>query len=353
VTKILHIITRSDMGGSAQNTLLTCIELPRSKYEVVLVHGLSRESNMTESEGRAVARNVQRARENGVKVISVASLVRRINPVRDIQAFFSLLRLIVREKPAIVHTHTSKAGLLGRWAAWIAGVPIIVHTPHGHVFYGHFSIIVTPLFFLIEKITALITDRIVALTAGEKNDYTALAVYYPENIEIIHSGVNINQYAQVRIDIPEKKRSLGLDTDALVVGTVGWLLPIKGSMHLLNAMVKIWQNRSDVELVYVGKGDLQESLKQRSLTMGVPEKVNFLGWHVGGIPDLVDHGKNGFLVKPGDENGLAGAIEKLLADKQLRLEMGKRGKAIAGNFGVDKMIEKIDSLYQDLLYQYI
>lgn len=393
MTKILHIITRSDMGGSAQNTLLTCIELPRSKYEVVLVQGLSHESNMTESEGRAVARNVQRARENGVKVISVASLVRRINPVRDIQAFFSLLRLIVREKPAIVHTHTSKAGLLGRWAAWIAGVPIIVHTPHGHVFYGHFSIIVTPLFFLIEKITALITDRIVALTAGEKNDYTALAVYYPENIEIIHSGVNINQYAQVRIDIPEKKRSLGLDTDALVVGTVGWLLPIKGSMHLLNAMVKIWQNRSDVELVYVGKGDLQESLKQRSLTMGVSEKVNFLGWrddvneiipvfdllalpslnegmgrvlveamaagkpvvasNVGGIPDLVDHGKNGFLVKPGDENGLAGAIEKLLADKKMRLEMGARGRAMAENFGVDKMIEKIDSLYQDLLYQYI
>jgi len=377
-----------DMGGSAQNTLLTCIGLS-DRYELILVYGLSRESKMTRAESRSVARKIAVAEKKGVKCIPLPYLMRRIDPFQDFRAFIALCKLMRKEQPDIVHTHSSKAGLLGRWAAWITGVPFIVHTPHGHVFFGHFGPVLSKIFFLAEKLTALITVRMIALTEGEKNDYIELSIIQPESIDIIHSGVDIERYKNAQVNIEEKKISLGLNSNNLVVGTVGWLLPIKGPMILLKAMSRIWQDRSDVELVYVGKGDLEEALKRQTLKMGVSEKVKFLGWrddvheiipvfdlfvlpsqnegmgrvlveamaagkpvvgsNVGGIPDLIKNGQNGFLFESGDINGLSAVIEKLLLDKNMRHAMGKRGQSLAQNFSEAKMIEKIDALYASLL----
>ncbi|MFH1992227.1 MAG: glycosyltransferase family 4 protein [Pseudomonadota bacterium] len=385
----MHIITRLDMGGSAQNTLLTCLGLS-DKYDLVLVYGLSSESRMTGAERRSVEKKMAIAEKKGVKLIPLPPLIRKIDPLKDFRTFVWLYRLIRREKPIIVHTHTSKAGLLGRWAACIAGVPFIVHTPHGHVFFGHFNTLLAKLFFLLERLTATVTDRIIALTGGEKADYIRLFVARPDKIVTIHSGVNIEQFMNVPVNVEAKKKSLGLNPTSLVVGTVGWLLPIKGPMHLLNAMGDVWQSRLDVELVYVGKGDLEEAIKQQALKMGVSERVKVLGWrddiheimpvidlfvlpslnegmgrvlveamaagkpivasNVGGVPDLVHHGENGLLVEPGDETGLSVAIEKLLADENRRHEMGKRGQSVARDFSEEKMIEKIDALYASLFH---
>ena len=389
MNKVVHIITRLDMGGSAQNTLLTCRELSR-KYEMVLVHGLSIESQMTDREKETVDRGIREAVERGAKVIAIPSLVRRISPVQDLKALFSLWRLLIREKPFIVHTHTSKAGILGRLAAKLARVPIIIHTPHGHVFYGHFGLLVSRFFLLTERLMARITDRMVALTQAERNDHIALSVFSPEKIDTIHSGVDVDRFMNVRVNIAEKKRALGLNSKGLVVGTVGWLLPIKGPMHLLKAMSHVWESHPETNLVFVGKGDLERGLKEEARRMGVSEKVIFLGWRddipeimqvldvfvlpslnegmgrvlveamaagkpvvasgVGGILDLVKEGQNGFLAGPGDEKGLAIAIKKLLEDKEMREVMGKRGREMAQDFSVEKMIEKIDILYESLLH---
>ena len=389
MNKVVHIITRLDMGGSAQNTLLTCRELSR-KYEMVLVHGLSIESQMTDREKETVDRGIREAVERGAKVIAIPSLVRRISPVQDLKALFSLWRLLIRERPFIVHTHTSKAGILGRLAAKLARVPIIIHTPHGHVFYGHFGLLVSRFFLLTERLMARITDRMVALTQAERNDHIALSVFSPEKIDTIHSGVDVDRFMNVRVNIAEKKRGLGLNSKGLVVGTVGWLLPIKGPMHLLKAMSHVWESHPETNLVFVGKGDLERGLKEEARRMGVSEKAIFLGWRddipeimqvldvfvlpslnegmgrvlveamaagkpvvasgVGGILDLVKEGQNGFLAGPGDEKGLAIAIKKLLEDKEMREVMGKRGREMAQDFSVEKMIEKIDILYESLLH---
>ncbi len=146
MTKILHIITRLDMGGSAQNTLFNCQELS-DKYEMVLVHGLSHESGMTDLEKKIVEDGVEKAKIQGVKVIPLPSMVRRVRPVKDFKALLSLVWLIFKENPDIIHTHSSKAGILGRLAAKIARVPHIIHTPHGHVFYGHFGAFASKIFF--------------------------------------------------------------------------------------------------------------------------------------------------------------------------------------------------------------
>ena len=383
----MHIITRLDMGGSAQNTLLSCSELT-GKYELVLVHGLSFESGMTATEKETVDGQVEAARQKGVRIIAVPGLVRRISPFDDLRALFDLLKHIRHEKPALVHTHSSKAGILGRLAARLAGVPIIVHTPHGHVFYGHFSPPASKLFLLMEKAFDGITDRTIALTEGERNDYLKLAVSKAHKIDIIHSGVDIARFRSGRTDRAALKKQLGIGPRSLVVGTAGWLLPIKGPMHLLHAMITLWQKKIDSVLIYAGKGELEGRLKAEALRRGVADRVFFLGWrsdiediiqlidifvlpslnegmgrvlveamaaakpvvasNVGGIPDLVRHGQNGFLVSPGDRDGLAGCIEKLLADSQLRRQMGKRGQDLSRHFSVEMMIAKIDALYFSL-----
>lgn len=386
-TKVLHVITRLDRGGSAQNTLLTCQGLS-DRYEMVLVHGLSLESQMTDWEWQSVHRGIEEAKDRGVKVVPISSLVRKIAPVQDLQAFFSLWRLMLQERPDIVHTHTSKTGILGRWAAKMAGVPIIVHTPHGHVFYGHFGPLVSRFFLAIERLMASITDRMVALSEGERNDYIRFSVSSPDKIVTIHSGVEIDRYMKAEVNVEEKRRSLGLNPNGLVVGTVGWLLPIKGPIHLLNAMAHIWRNHPEIRLVFVGKGELEGKLRAEASRMGVSERVTFLGWRddipeimqildifvlpslnegmgrvlveamaagrpvvasrVGGIPDLVEHKKNGFLVGPGDVNGTSLAIKRLLIDREMRDEMGRMGRAMAQNFTVEGMVEKIDALYSSL-----
>ncbi len=386
--KIVHIITRMDKGGSAQNTLLTCLALSR-RYEQVLVYGLSLESQMTERESRSVDSRVKEAENKGVKIIPLSSLVRRIDPARDLSALYSLWRLMIREKPAIVHTHTSKAGILGRCAARLAGVPGVVHTPHGHVFYGHFGFLASRVFLLAERLMARITDRLIALTQGEKNDYIALCVCDPRKIVTIHSGVDVGSYMQVKVNVQEKRRSLGLDPEGLTVGTVGWLLPIKGPMYLLKAMGEAWKSYPQTSLVYVGKGALEKELREESSRMGVSEKVWFLGWrddiqeilpildifvlpslnegmgrvlveamaagrpivasNVGGIPDLVYQGKNGLLVPAADHKALARAIGFLIGNPDKRRQMGEKGREMAIRFGTDSMVQKIDRLYLELL----
>ncbi len=387
--KNLHIITRLDMGGSAQNTLLTCLGLNKEKYEVVLVHGLSLESQMTDLENNSVTKQIEEAQGNGLKVVAIPSLVRKIDPVKDLKTFFSLWRLMLHEKPTIVHTHTSKAGILGRLAAKLTGVPFIVHTTHGHVFYGHFGPLTTKFFLVIERAFASFTQRMIALTDGEKNDYLKFEICEKDKIVTIHSGVDIERFLNAKVKKEEKKKTLGVNPNHPVVGTVGWLLPIKGPKPLLNAMKRIWQDYTDVELVFVGKGELEASLKKDALNMGVSDKVKFLGWRddvheimpifdvfvlpslnegmgrvlveamaagkpvvascTGGIPDLVRHRANGLLVKPGSEQELATAIRELLKDPEKAKVMGQEGKNLCWKYSIESMVEKIDSLYMDLL----
>jgi len=375
------------MGGSAQNTLLTCHKLAR-EYEMVLVYGLARESNMTDSESAAVEKQIEGARVKGVRFIPVSSLVRRISPSRDILALYELLRIIRKVKPDIVHTHTSKAGILGRLAAKIANVRYIIHTPHGHVFYGHFGPLLSRIFIWIEKLFSFFTDRMITLTEGEQKDYIERSLCPPEKLIRIHSGVDVEKFKQEPVNPVEKRRSLGLPRTGSVVGFVGWLLPIKGPLHLLRAMEHVWQDHDDTILVFIGKGELLVDLKAEALQISANGRVHFLGWrsdiheimpifdifvlpslnegmwrvlveamaagkpivasNVGGIPDLVQHGVNGLLVPPGDEEALGAGIKQLIPNPEKTESMGRQGRILCNQFSLEAMIEKIDGLYHDL-----
>lgn len=390
MAKIMHIITRLDMGGSAQNTMDTCLNLDRRKFDVYLIYGLSQESEMIARESAIVKRRINKALQHNVKIIPLESLVRRIDPIKDLKSLFSLWRIILREKPDIVHTHTSKAGFLGRLVAWIAGVPIIIQTPHGHVFYGHFGTFQSKLFLVLERLASKITDRLIALTDKERQDYIKFAVAPPQKILTIHSGVDIDRYMNAKSNGIEKKKSFGFDTDSPIIGFVGWLLPIKGAMNLLKAMRRIYLSVPEAQLVFVGKGELESILKAEAERSGLTDNVKFLGWrddvqdlmplfdvfvlpslnegmgrvlveamaaarpvvasNVGGIPDLIIHGKNGLLVPSGDEIALADAILRLLYNPQEARKMGQAGKEMCSDYNVEAMVDEIDNLYKTLLW---
>jgi len=385
------------MGGSAQNTLLTALNHDPQRYSVFLIKGSTHESAMTEAEAQLVNKQLATAKKQGIEVVDLPALVRRISPFNDIKSFVSILRILRKSKPDIVHTHTSKAGILGRLAAWMARVPIIIHTPHGHVFYGHFGRSLSRIFLQMEKLLATITHHQIALTPEESNDYLNLGVSKPGKTTVIHSGVDLQQFSKGAKQHTRKREELGIPSDSLVIGYVGWLIPIKGVTYLVSAMAKVAEKYPKSLLVLVGKGDdkgeEEIKLKEQVERAGLESKVRFLGWRsdvdeimgccdifvlpslnegmgrvlveamaaglpivasrVGGIPDLVEDGKNGLLVPPADASALESAISDLLADKKNRKRMGKAGKKMCRPYSAEAMVEQIDDLYRDLLKKYV
>jgi glycosyltransferase involved in cell wall biosynthesis len=382
-----------DMGGSAQNTLLTALHHDSKHYNVWLIKGSTLESAMTKAETKLVVDQLETAKKQGIEVIDVPSLVRRISPINDLRGLVALFRHIRKIEPHIVHTHTSKAGILGRLAAWMARVPIVIHTPHGHVFYGHFGRLLSRIFLQMEKLLGRITHHQIALTPEEGKDYVNLGVAKSNNLSVIHSGVDLNYFKRSKTESNPGRNELVIPPDSLVVGYVGWLIPLKGVTYLLDAMAEVVQRHPNSLLVLVGKGDEKGEeeikLKEQVENLGLADNVRFLGWRpdvneimgcfdifvlpslnegmgrvlveamsaglpivasrVGGIPDLVKHKENGLLVPPASAGALERAISDLLSDKARRKRMGEAGKTMCRPYSVEAMVEKIDNLYSRLL----
>ncbi|TRZ75011.1 MAG: glycosyltransferase family 1 protein [Bacteroidetes bacterium] len=389
--KIIHIITRLDKGGSAENTLLTAGGLDKHISDSLLIKGLSIESGMADDEAMAVEKSIRETEIEGVRILTLSGLVRRISPFYDFKTFFALVKILRYECPHIVHTHTSKAGILGRWAAFFAGVPIIIHTPHGHVFWGYFGRLKTSFYIILEKFTAVITDKIIALTEQEKNDHLHFRIASGDKFSVVHSGIKLDRFSNLSADPAVMRRKLGITDGDMVVGTTGRLTPVKGYRYLIEAAVNILDARPNTTFVFLGAGELSDELKKMASKLGMKEKVKFLGWRpdvaevmsafdlfvlpslnegmgrvlveamalgkpivasdVGGIPALVLHGENGYLVFPGDAEHLSAAISDLLENPEKRKSMGENGKKIAADYSADAMVQKIDQLYRTVLQQ--
>ncbi|NQT81153.1 MAG: glycosyltransferase family 4 protein [Candidatus Aminicenantes bacterium] len=347
---------------------------------------------MKYEEIKAKEKDIQILESEGIEFIQCPFLLRRINVIKDLKAFFDIWRIIKKYNPLIVHTHSSKAGLLGRLAAKLARVPIIIHTPHGHVFFGYFGSFKTKIFIILERFVSRITDKIVALTNEEKKDYIKFRIANEDKFDVIYSGIELNKFKELPFNENQNfKRELGIPENYLVVGTVGRLVPVKGPEFLIEAAKYIISKYPEVFFIFTGDGPLEQNLERQAFKSGIKDNIIFLGWrndiagiisvydifalpslnegmgrvlveamalgkpivasNVGGIPDLVTHGKNGFLVPPKNPEKLAKYIQILIGDKEKRKKMGQAGKEMVKNFSKEKMVEKIANLYEELLTQ--
>lgn len=381
-----------DKGGSAENTLLTALGIDKEEYKVTLVKGPSYESRMSQKEQASVISDLKEAQSRGVELVNIHTLLRRINPVYDLLSLIFFYLYLIKEKPTIVHSHTSKAGLLGRLAAKLAGIPIVVHTPHGHVFLGYFGPSKTRIFILLERLASHITDKIVALTNREKEDCILFKIADEDKFVVINSGVGLDRFKELPSNEKQYlKRELGIPDNSLIVGTVGRLVPVKGPEFLIEAAKYIHSKYHNAFFIFTGDGPLKQNLEKKARELRIEKNILFLGWRddvariisiydifclpslnegmgrvlveamalgkpivasdIGGIPELVIHGKNGFLVPPKNPIPLAKYIQILLEDKEKREKMGQAGKEMALNFSKEIMVERISDLYKELMIQ--
>ncbi|HQJ30332.1 MAG TPA: glycosyltransferase family 4 protein [Syntrophales bacterium] len=392
--RVVHVITRFDKGGSAENTFLTVTGLDPARYETYLLAGSDGQDTAAavstpSAESAAAEENMARVQAAGVKTFIVPELVRPVAPLRDLRAFLRIRGLIRRLAPQIVHTHTSKAGIIGRLAAFSAGVPVVVHTPHGHVFWGYFGAVASRFFITLEKSASRLTDRLIMLTGQEKADHLRYRIAPPDKFVVIHSGVCLEPFLQITIADRRPDSDPAFPPDSFVIGTIGRLTAIKGQSYLLEAAAGLLREIPELICIIVGEGELRRELAARAASLGMGERAFFPGWRrdvpsymaaldlfvmpslnegmgrvvveamaagraviasdVGGLRDLVVHGENGLLVPPGNAAALAAAIRTLYRDPKRRRIMGQNGRMKAPAFSAAAMIKKIDELYMNLL----
>ncbi len=375
---VLHVITRLDRGGSADNTLLTAARLSRERFAVSLATGPSPQA------GGAAWEEV---RGRGLPVLAVPHLVRPLRPLADVRALRELVALMRRGRYRLVHTHTSKAGFLGRLAAALLRVPAVVHTPHGHVFYGYHGRLLTALFVGAERWAAIHTDRLVALTPREVRDHLELGIGTAARFRVVHSGVDLEALAVDAGTGLRTRAELGLPASSVVVGTVGRLTAVKGQVDLVAAVAALGDPR--IRLLLVGDGEERASLTARAAALGVRDQVCFAGWRadvprllaamdifvlpsynegmgralveamgsglaviataVGGVPAVVDSGVDGLLVRPRAPRELAAAIALLATDPAGRQRLGLQARVKAQHFSVAAMVRAIETMYVELI----
>ncbi len=377
--RVAHLITRLCKGGAQENTFHTVRLANRERYEVDLVSGPTYGSEGTIEPLIAQA---------GVEIIREPSLTRNISPLEDWRALKALTLLFKERRYDIVHTHTSKAGYIGRLAARRAGVPILVHTPHGHIFHGYFRLPVTRLFVMLERHAARFTDRIIALTPRGVEEHLEQGIGRREQYVPIFSGIDLSPYDTALARREEMRRELGLRPTEILVGGVGRLEPVKGFAYLIQAARVVLGAAQDVRFILAGDGSLRPELTGRARPLG--DRFRMLGLRndvpdlmaamdlfvlpsvnegmgrvlleagaagcpavataVGGVPDIVNQDETGVLVEPGSAKALADAILALVNDPEKRTRLGQAArKTVVPAYGLERMVARLEALYEELI----
>jgi glycosyltransferase involved in cell wall biosynthesis len=383
--RIMRVIARLNMGGPALHVSYLTAGLRKRGYVTTLVAG-------------SLARGEESmsfvAEELGVRVISIAELHREISPLRDALAVLRLARLIRLQRPQILHTHTAKAGAIGRLAALLAGdarPPIIVHTFHGHVLRGYFGPWRTAFFRLLERRLAEVATVLVAVSPEVRDDLVALGVAPAEKFVVIRLGIELEQRVDPGQDgRVETRRMLGIPPERFVVGWIGRMTGVKRTDDVLLAVKRLREGEVDAALCMVGDGPDRELVERRASELGIVRHCFFLGYQeevapyyaafdamilpsgnegtpvsaiealasgrpvvatrVGGVPDVVRDGEDGFLVDPGDVEQLAERLALLARDPALRERMGSAGRErVLPRYAVDRLVDDVDRLYKSLL----
>lgn len=376
--KILHIHTLPIVSGSGINTFLSMQGMDRNLYKVELACAPG-------------GRLIPLVQENHMQVRPFKHMVQPLHPFKDTLTLLDLTAFLRRNFYQIVHTHNSKAGFLGRLAAKLAGVPVIVHTVHGFAFHDEEPFWRQVLFRNLERLGSRWCDKMIFISQPLIDWAVKDHIVGEEKITKIYSGIQVDKFHPVTSEEKHRIRSKwSLKQEEAVVGMVSKLWEGKGHGVLIEAFKLLKEKIKDAKLVIVGEGHLYDELFRMVDNNGLRESVLFTGFQmdvseiiatfdvavlpsffegmgrvileamamgkpvvasrVGGIPDLIDQGVNGLLVPPGDVKELADALEKVLNDKGFARKMGREGrKRIKGQFSAHVMVQSIEQLYRELL----
>ena len=379
--KICHVITRMIVGGAQENTLLTMRGHLEKGHEVVLVTGPSpgREGEL-----------LRHTDSVGGRVVVCRHLVRELSPFHDPAAALWLRGFFRREHFDVVHTHSSKAGIVGRWAARSAGVPVVVHTVHGQAFHPYQAAWRNRLYIALERWAARRCDRIYAVAQAMIDQCVAAGVAPREMYRTVYSGMDTAAFASVRRD-PELRARLGIAPDARVIVTVARLFPLKGYEYVLPAAEKVIREFPDTVVLVVGDGPMHDEilaeLRQRgldanfrfaglvppdsvkdylaqgdllwhlSLREGLPRSVvqalatgiPAIGFPLDGTPEVILDGKTGFLAATESVDAVAEATRTLWRDEALRREFGENGRRlVCDRFDWRRMADILEAEYLEI-----
>jgi glycosyltransferase involved in cell wall biosynthesis len=383
--RVLRVIARLNMGGPALHVAYLTAGLAERGYDTTLVAG---------SLARGEDSMAFVAEELGIRVERLEELHREISPFRDAVAIARLALLIRRVRPHILHTHTAKAGAVGRLAALLAGdarPPIVVHTFHGHVLRGYFDPVRTAGFRLLERWLARTSTALVAVSPQVRDDLVALGVAPRERFVVVRLGIELEQRVAAEQDgRGESRRILGIGPDRFAVGWIGRMTGVKRTEDVLRAFRRLRDRGIDACLCMIGDGPDRPAVERRAHELGVMRDTLFLGYQeevapyyaafdamilpsinegtpvsaiealaagrpvvatrVGGVPDVVREGEDGFLVDPGDVDALADRLARLAADPELRERLGAAGRArVIPRYSVERLVDNVDRLYRSLL----
>ncbi|MCG2726209.1 MAG: glycosyltransferase family 4 protein [Elusimicrobia bacterium] len=368
--KILHIITKLELGGAQQNTLYTAANTDKKKFYSLIASGKG---------------GILSASGADLEIIYIPYLRREINPIKDALAFYHLCRAIKSQKPDIVHTHSSKAGILGRLAARLCKAPIIIHTFHGFGFNKRQSFIKKRIFVFLERICARITDILIFVSKSNMETAKALKIGNVTQYKLIRSGIALDKYP-AQINIADKKEQLKLPAGGKIIVSVGNLKPQKNPCDFIKLAKRISSERHDTYFVFVGGGEKLKKIKQDIAGENFSEYCRFIGWRedvaeilkiadifiltslweglprslvealksglpclcydTDGVSDILKSEKNGYLIRQGDTEDMYNKLKSLLQNDELltKLSEGARDTDLK-EFAIDTMVKQLENLY--------
>lgn len=375
---ILRAITRLNIGGPAIHAILLTAALDDGvQFKSTLVTGptAAHEGDMLDL---AAARSVQ--------PVIVPSLSREISPFADLVSLARMVQLIRQLRPDIVHTHMAKAGTVGRLAARMCGVPLIVHTYHGHVFHSYFSPLRTRVFLTIERVLGLATDRIITVGEDQRDEIASYGVATFDKLEPIRLGLELGQFLTVESRRGNLRREIGISGETPLIGIVARLVAIKAHELFFQAAVRVLQALPTAIFLVIGDGERRDELEALVANLGIPTQVKFLGWRrdmpdvyadldvvaltslnegspvsliealaaarpvvstaVGGVAEVVVHGSTGLLVRPSNPAALADGMLTLLRDRGLAARLGAAGRRhVYPRYDSTRLVDDVRSLY--------
>ena len=375
--KVFHIITKLELGGAQRVTLQTLSSLNRELFSPGLV---------TSSQGMLLGEALQ---IDGLQVFLVPSMIREISPVRDLIALLKIWKILRSEKVNIAHTHCSKAGVLGRWAAYLAGVPIRIHSVHGFAFSGFLPRRQRWLYLLMEKLNSRITTHFFVDSRANAEQGKRHRLFRRDNYSQVTPGIPLSQFAEAKVDVEGERKRLGISPNEKVVGMIACFKPQKAPLDFIRLAGKVVERLPEARFLLVGDGELRGEIERLVRKLGLEGRVILTGWRWGipriiamcevmvltslweGMPtvlpmahamrkpvvatrvdgnaEVIRDGKDGFLVPPRNPEAMSEKVIYLLQHPESARQMGERGYQEVGKYDYPLMVSRLEELYRQLI----